>query len=99
MRWYGHPASGGNYPSLLARHYRSPQAQLDELVARVGQAVDRHRDGELDAFDVDQVLFQYSKAAKELWKFCNYLPVEAAAAMIQEQPPHDWWECGAPSQR
>jgi hypothetical protein len=22
--------------------------------------------------------------------------VEIAAAMIQEQPPHDWWERGAP---
>ena len=46
-------------------------AQLEELVARVGEAVDRYRAGELDAFDVDQVLFQYSRAAKELWKFCN----------------------------
>jgi hypothetical protein len=74
-------------------------AQLEELVARVGEAVDRHRAGELDAFDVDQVLFQYSRAAKELWKFCNYLEVEVAAAMIREQSPHDWWERGAPSKR
>lgn len=74
-------------------------AQLEELVARVGEAVDRHRAGELDAFDVDQVLFQYSRAAKELWKFCNYLPVEVAAARIREQVPHDWWERGAPRKR
>jgi hypothetical protein len=75
------------------------QAELRHLVARVGEAVDRHRAGELDAFDVDQVLFQYSRAAKELWKYCNYLQPEIAAAMIQEQPPHDWWERGAPRQR
>jgi hypothetical protein len=36
-----------------------------------GEAVDRYRAGELDAFDVDQVLFQYSRAAKELWKFAT----------------------------
>jgi hypothetical protein len=75
------------------------EAQLGELVARVGEAVDRYRAGALDAFDVDQILFQYSRAAKELWKFCNHLPVEVAAAMIREQPPHDWWERGAPRAR
>jgi hypothetical protein len=75
------------------------QAQLRELVARVGQAVDRYRAGELDAFDVDQVLFQYSRAAKELWKFCNTLQVEVAAQVIREQPPSDWWERAAPRHR
>ena len=75
------------------------QAQLGELVARVGEAVDRYRAGELDPFDVDHVLFQYSRAAKELWKFCNSLPVEIAAAMIRDQPPGDWWERGAPRAR
>jgi hypothetical protein len=75
------------------------QAQLGELVARVGEAVDRYRAGELDAFDVDRVLFQYSRAAKELWKFCNLLQVEDAAAMIRDQPPRDWWERAAPRQQ
>lgn len=74
-------------------------AQLGALVDRVGEAIDRHRAGELDAFEVDRVLFQYSRAAKELWKFCNYLQVEVAAAMIIEQPPQDWWERGAPRER
>jgi hypothetical protein len=82
--------------SVVAEYH---QAQLGDLVARVGEAVDRYRAGALDAFDVDQVLFQYSRAAKELWKFCNHLPVEIAAAMIREQPPHDWWERGAPRER
>lgn len=31
--------------------------ELGRLVARVGEAVDRYRAGELDAFDVDRVLF------------------------------------------
>jgi hypothetical protein len=74
-------------------------AQLAELVARVGEAIDRYRAGELDAFDFDRVLFQYSRAAKELWKFCNYLQVEVAATMIRDQPPNDWWERGAPRER
>jgi hypothetical protein len=82
--------------SVVAEYH---QAQLEVLIAHVGHAIDRYRVGELDAFDVDQSLFQYSRAAKELWKFCNYLPVEAAASMIQEQPPVNWWERGAPTER
>jgi hypothetical protein len=74
-------------------------AQLCELVDRVGNAMDRYRAGELDAFEIDRVLVQYSRAAKELWKFCNYLQVEVAADMIREQAPNDWWERGAPRER
>jgi hypothetical protein len=81
---------------VVADYHR---AQLGALVTRVGEAVDRFRAGELDAFEVDRALFQYSRAAKELWKFCNYLQVDVAAAMIIEQPPHDWWERGAPRER
>ena len=45
------------------------------------------------------MLFQYSRAAKELWKFCNLGPVELAAAIIRENPPTAWWERGAPRRR
>jgi hypothetical protein len=82
--------------SVVAQYH---QVELDALVAHVAEAIDRHRAGELDAFDVDRVLFQYSRAAKELWKFCNYSQVEIAATMISEQPPHDWWERGASRER
>jgi hypothetical protein len=75
------------------------EAELGKLVARVGAAVDGYRAGELDPFEADRVLFQYSRAAKELWKYCNLLDVEIAAAMIREQPPSDWWERGAPRER
>ena len=75
------------------------EAQLAVLVAHVGEAVDRFRAGELDAFGVDEVLYQYSRAAKELWKFCNYVAPEIAARVLVEEPPDDWWERGAPHQR
>ena len=81
---------------MVADYHR---AELGSLLARVAEAVDRYREGELDAFDVDQVLFQYSRAAKELWKYCNLGQVEITAAIIREQPPHDWWERGAPRRR
>ncbi|MCB0910605.1 MAG: hypothetical protein KDB60_03190 [Propionibacteriaceae bacterium] len=71
-------------------------AQLTALVARVAEAIDRHRAGELDPFEVDHVLYHYSRSAKELWKFCNLTPVEIAATIIRTEPPTDWWERGAP---
>jgi len=45
------------------------------------------------------VLYHYSRSAKELWKFCNLLPVETAATLIRTEPPVDWWEQGAPRPR
>jgi hypothetical protein len=75
------------------------QAELDALLVHVAEAIDRHRAGELDAFDVERVLFQYSRAAKELWRFCNCLQVEIAVTVIRERPPHDWSERAAPRKR
>lgn len=68
-------------------------------MAHVADAVDRFRDGEIDAFDVDQVLFQYSRAAKELWKFCNMVDVEMTAHEVRGGLSIDWWERAAPRPR
>ncbi len=68
---------------------------LAELVRRVGDALDQFRDGELDAFEADQAIFQYSRAAKELWKFCNLGDVELTASMIEDGSSIGWWERGA----
>ena len=75
------------------------EKQLAELVAHVVAASDRFRAGELNAFDVDHVLFQYSRAAKELWKYCNTGDVEVTARQAQLEPSIDWWERGAPKAR
>ena len=71
------------------------EEQLGELVRRVQVAVDRFQAGEIDAFEVDEVIFQYSRAAKELWKFCNTGHVEIAALIVRDEPPWDWWDRGA----
>ena len=71
-------------------------ARLGELIRHVGEAVDRFRAGELDAFETDQIILQYSRAAKELWKFCNLTDVVFTAEVIGERAPANWWERGAP---
>lgn len=75
------------------------EARLAELIRHVGEAVDRFRADELDAFETDQVIFQYSRAAKELWKFCNLTDVVFTAEVIGERAPADWWERGAPKRQ
>src|SRR5689334_1970754 len=75
------------------------EAQLADLIKRVGEALDRFRAGDLDAFDTDRVIFQYGRAAKELWKFCNDSNVEFTASLIAKPGGVDWWERGAPRRR
>lgn len=75
------------------------EAQLAVLVEQVGSAVDRFRRGELDAFGADQALFQYARAAKVLWKFCNLGDPELVAGLIRDGQPVDWWERGRPRQQ
>lgn len=75
------------------------ETQLGELAKHVGGAIDRFRAGELDAFEIDQVMFQYSRAAKELWKFCNLPQVEFVASDVRDGVNVNWWERGAPKRR
>ena len=75
------------------------EANLTELVTHVAAAIDRFCDGGLDAFDVDRVLLQYSRAARELWKYCNQGNVQVTARYVNEAPPIDWWARGALSKR
>jgi hypothetical protein len=71
------------------------EARLAELVEHVGRAIDSFRAGELDAFTADRALYQYSRSAKELWKFCNLVDVEMTAQAVLDRPAIDWWERGA----
>lgn len=77
--------------TLAAYH----EEQLGELVRHVRLAIERFQAGEVDAFEVDEVIFQYSRAAKELWKFCNMGHVEIAARIVRDEPAGDWWDRGA----
>lgn len=74
-------------------------AQLEILLAKVGDAIDRYRAGELDVVDTDHVIFHYSRAAKELWKFCNMGSPESRVFAIDEYGSIDWWEVSAPRRR
>jgi hypothetical protein len=78
------------------------EAELAALLERVAEAIERYRAGEIDAFDLDEVIHRYSKAARALWSFCigrNSGSPETVLAMLEiltadgDRP--DWWAAGA----
>lgn len=81
------------------------EEQLAALVQRVAEAVDRHRGGELDFFEADEVIFHYQRAARMLWTFCQTTgsQAELTAPIIQglaeDSEAIDWWEPGRPHRR
>lgn len=97
---YGRPASTkAERRAARAKVATYHQAQLGELVDHVAAAVDDYRNGNRDASEVDEVIFQYSRAARELWKFCTLMNVEIAARIISDEPAEDWWERGTRRRR
>ena len=90
--------------ALVAAYH---EARLGELVEHVAEAVGRFRAGEQDAFAVDEVIHQYHRAARELWKFCWLggagAGVERTARILRDMASADergdWWARGAPRER
>ncbi len=76
------------------------EAELAKLVEHVEQAIAGYRAGELDVHNVDEVIHRYSKAARELWKFCwstgSGSHVLFVACTLElwagEAEQVDWWE-------
>ena len=74
------------------------EQQLRLLLERVRDGLARMDRGEIDPFELDDVIYHYTKAARELWKFCGSSGGgwEAAARTLQylseqgEELP-DWW--------
>jgi hypothetical protein len=80
------------------------EAQLRTLLEHLRDGFRRYEEGGLDAFELDAVVHQYTRAARELWKFCGDLSGSSAAftaralrAMHEEAERVDWWERGRPS--
>ena len=83
---------------LVTRYH---EAQLSELLDHLRDGVRRYEEGELNAFELDDVVRQYTGAARELWKFCGDLSGSGAAstaralrAMPADAERIDWWERG-----
>ncbi|MGB9222727.1 hypothetical protein [Mycobacterium sp.] len=82
-------------------------AQLGELIEFITAAVDGYRTGDIDAYDVDETIHQYHRAARELWKFCwlggggthSEIVAHLLDRMSSDDESINWWERAAPRQR
>lgn len=79
------------------------EARLADLLERVREGLDRYDSGELDAFELDELIHRYKRAARELWKFCGDITGRSAhsiARTLEEMQGRgetiDWWERGNP---
>ena len=83
------------------------EARLGELIEYVTAAFERYRAGELDAYDVDEAIHHYHRAARELWKFCwsggGGTPTDIIADVLDRMATDgesiNWWDRVAPLQR
>lgn len=95
-----HDASKAERRAARERVSAYHQAELAKLVEHVEQAIVRYRAGEIDVYEVDEVIHRYSKAARELWKFCwsggagsgVVLVAKALDMWTAEGDEVDWWE-------
>jgi hypothetical protein len=82
------------------------EARLAELLEQVRNGFARYDAGELDAFELDELIHRYKRATRELWKFCGTVTGSRAhsiARTIEEVQGRgeaiDWWEQGNPERR
>lgn len=79
--------------------------QLRVLLDHVREGLHRLDSGDIDEFELDELIYHYKRSAAELWKFCESTGsrVEQAASTLSylrergEEP--DWWERGRPRSR
>lgn len=86
--------------ALVGAYY---EARLAELLEHVREGFATYDAGELDAFELDELIHRYKRATRELWKFCGSVTGSSAhfiARSIDEMQKRgeavDWWERGSP---
>jgi hypothetical protein len=85
----------------LIGEYHDQQLRL--LLERVREGFVKLDAGELDPFELDELIHRYKRSAQKLWSFCGSSGSgwETAAITIQsvrergEEEP-DWWAAGEP---
>jgi hypothetical protein len=77
------------------------QEQLRALLERVREGFARLDAGEIDVFELDDLIHRYKRSATELWKFCGssggeWEQAAGTLAYLRERGEEpDWWEAGA----
>ncbi len=78
------------------------EQELRVLLQHVREGFARLDAGEIDAFELDDLIHHYKRAARELWKFCgstgsDWERADRTLKFLRESGEEpDWWQAGAP---
>lgn len=79
------------------------QAELRKLLDHIRDGFARLDAGQIDEFELDQLIHQYKNAATKLWSFCGssggqWLQAANALRRLEHsgEPGRDWWAEAAP---
>lgn len=78
------------------------EEELGKLFEHVRDGLAGYDAGEIDAFDLDDLIHHYKRAAQKLWSFCTGSAEQVAGmlAWMREQGEEtDWWKVGEPRRR
>ena len=82
------------------------EQQLRLLLGHVRDGFAKMDAGEIDPFDLDELIHHYKRSAQKLWSFCGSSggARERAALTLewereQGEPDTDWWDVGRPRRR
>jgi len=90
--------------SQMIGEYHEQQLRL--LLDHVRDGFAKMDAGEIDPFDLDELIHHYKRSAQKLWSFCGSTggSRERAALTLEwsreeGQEETDWWELGRPRRR
>jgi hypothetical protein len=81
------------------------EAELAKLIERVRAGIARYDAGEIDAFELDDLIHHYKRATQKLWSFCTgsggqmEIAARTLAWLRAEGEEPDWWEQASPRPR
>jgi hypothetical protein len=78
------------------------EAELARLIDRVREGLERYDAGEIDAFELDELIHHYKRATQKLWSFCTgggahvYSTARTLEWLRDQRELPDWWEQATP---
>ncbi len=99
----GEKARRGAARKLIGAYH---EEQLRLLLARVREGFEALDRGEIDPFELAELIHRYKRSAQKLWSFCGSSGSawEQAALTVERWREHsneapDWWAAGEPHHR
>jgi hypothetical protein len=78
------------------------EAELARLIDHVREGLERYDAGEIDAFELDELIHHYKRATQKLWSFCTgggahvYSTAKTLEWLRDQGELPDWWEQATP---